>query len=196
MISDMTKAARPRGSTCLAALAIASLCGCGDGAQHGSTAGAPGSAGPARGSIALTSEAFSPGGRIPSRFTCDGADVSPPLAWMPPEGAATLAIVMRDIDVPGRTFVHWMVTGLRARTRGLRAGQVPATARQLPSSLGTSRYRGPCPPPGDPPHRYVFTLYALTAQPSIPAGTPGPQAQQAIMRAAGAQGSLTGTYGR
>ena len=103
---------------------------------------------------------------------------------------------MRDLDVPGRTFLHWVVTGLPRGARGLRAGEVPTTASQLPNSLGTQGYRGPCPPRGDRPHRYVFTLYALTNRPAISPGTPAPQTEQAIVRAARARGSLTGTYGR
>lgn len=148
------------------------------------------------GSMRLTSAAFPAGGRIPARFTCDGANVSPPLAWSSAPDAGELAIVMRDVDSPGGAFVHWVLAGLPPETQGLTSARVPSGADQLPNSSGTSGYRGPCPPRGDRPHRYVFTIYALTERPTIASDTPPAQAREAIVRAASTKGSLTASYSR
>lgn len=127
---------------------------------------------PAR--ITLTSPAFVDGGTIPARYTCDGENVPPPLSWSrPPAGTRALALTVEDPDAPGGIFVHWVVLDL------------PATATSVPA--GTPGYRGPCPPKGDRPHRYVFTVWALRAQ---------VESRDAIGEAAIARGVLVGRYGR
>lgn len=121
------------------------------------------------------------GGRIPARFTCDGADVKPVLRAQLPSGARDVAIVMTDPDAPGGTFVHWTHWG--ARTDGR-------------NSYGRVGYSGPCPPKGERPHHYVITLYALRRPLGLPAGSPPGTVVGAIRRTAFAHGSLTGLYGR
>jgi Raf kinase inhibitor-like YbhB/YbcL family protein len=111
----------------------------------------------------LTSPAFKDGTPIPTRFTCAGADVSPPLAWGgPPEDTRSFVLVVDDPDAPGRTWLHWLVydipPGLRqvgedASRRGI------AAARQGRNDFGRTVWGGPCPPSGR--HRYYFRLKAV-----------------------------------
>jgi Raf kinase inhibitor-like YbhB/YbcL family protein len=119
----------------------------------------------------LISSAFQPGGSIPSRFTCDGGNVSPPLAWSGVPGPAkSLALVVTDPDAPDpkapkMTWVHWILYDLPAESKGLREAVppkgLPAGAFEGSNDWGKTGYGGPCPPIGR--HRYVFTLYALDA---------------------------------
>ncbi|MFQ5514070.1 MAG: YbhB/YbcL family Raf kinase inhibitor-like protein [Myxococcota bacterium] len=121
------------------------------------------------GALELRSSAFEPGGEIPRRYTCEGRDVSPPLAWTEaPEGARSYALIVEDPDVPDpraprRRWVHWVVYDLPAGTHelseGAGVGELPAGARPGRNDWGRLDYGGPCPPIGR--HRYFHTLYAL-----------------------------------
>jgi hypothetical protein len=102
---------------------------------------------------------------IPERYTCDGKDVSPPLAWKDiPAGSKSLALICDDPDAPGKTWVHWVLFNLPADSEGL-PEQVPPErnlengARQGKNDFSRIGYGGPCPPGGT--HRYYFRLYAL-----------------------------------
>jgi Raf kinase inhibitor-like YbhB/YbcL family protein len=129
--------------------------------------------------IKLSSPAFASGARIPARYTCDGADVSLPLHWTGvPSQATSLTLTVDDINAPGGNFIHWQMTGIPASVGGLSAGHVPSGVTQRVNGFGTSGYRGPCPPHGDPPHHYVIKLRALRGGNVI------------------AQGTLTGTFAR
>lgn len=118
----------------------------------------------------LESAAFSHGGEIPRRHTCEGKDVSPPLSWSGvPEGAKSLVLVVDDPDAPDprapkMTWVHWLLYNLPPDASGLPEGVSPAG---LPKGTleGTNDwkrtgYGGPCPPIGR--HRYFHKLYALS----------------------------------
>jgi hypothetical protein len=108
----------------------------------------------------LKSEDFEENGFIPSRFTCDGEDVSPQVRWEDvPEGARSFALSMTDPDAPGGTFVHWLIYNIPKDVRRIERGGLPAGARQVRNDFGRERYGGPCPPSGT--HRYYFRLYAL-----------------------------------
>jgi hypothetical protein len=147
--------------------------------------------------IVVTSPAFAAGTAIPRRFTCEGENVSPPLAWSGvAAGTAEVALVVDDPDAPRGTYVHWVVTGLDPAARGrLAGGAVPAGARQLPNSGGSAAWSGPC-PPGGPAHHYRFTVYALQRAPEV-AGDADPEAAvEAIEAAATARGRLVATFGR
>jgi Raf kinase inhibitor-like YbhB/YbcL family protein len=171
-------------------LALA-LAGCGGGEK----ASRPAPAAPER--IELTSSAFADGQPIPTRFTCDGGNVSPPLAWKGvPAGARELALLVEDPDAPGGTYVHWLLYGVKPETSSLSPGQVPAGARQGKTSAGETKYGGPCPPKGDAPHHYEFTLYALSKPSGLPAGASPDEVTTAVGKAALARGRLTGRYGR
>ena len=179
-----------RGIRSLLLLAVlASGCGGGDKAS----APLP----PAPDEIRLTSPAFGAGSTIPRRFTCDGDEVSPPLRWAGvPADARELALVMEDRDAPDGTFVHWTVLGMRPTTKGLSEGRVPRGTLQTENSFGDRRYGGPCPPEGDKPHRYVFSLYALSKRLALAASASPDEVRSALRRAATARGRLTATYGR
>ena len=107
----------------------------------------------------LTSSAFEHNGDIPEEFTCDDADISPPLAIEEAsENAKSLALIMDDPDAPVGTFVHWVVWNIDPTTTEIKKGeQIPWP--QGRTDFGKQGYGGPCPPGGT--HRYFFKLYAL-----------------------------------
>jgi Raf kinase inhibitor-like YbhB/YbcL family protein len=165
------------------------LAGCGDSGEKG--AALPG----APAAMRLTSPAFRDGQPIPARFTCDGAGVSPPLTWSSsPHGAQELALVVEDVDAD--RFLHWTVLGIAPTTGGLRAGQVPDGAVQTENGFGDHGWGGPCPPEGDDPHRYLFSVYALDARLGLDDGASPADVADAIGDHALARGTLTGTYER
>jgi Raf kinase inhibitor-like YbhB/YbcL family protein len=123
-------------------------------------------------SLQLTSTAFKQGGAIPARYTCEGDDSSPPLAWAgAPAGTKSFALVVDDPDAPDpakpqRVWVHWVVYNLPVNVTGLaenasRQG-LPKGAALGKNDFGKSVYGGPCPPIGR--HRYFFKLYALDTE--------------------------------
>lgn len=141
----------------------------------------------------LTSPAFPPGGTIPAAFTCDGRNVSPPLAWTAPPGRTrSLALSVVDVDAAG--FAHWLGWNVPASARRLAEGaRPPAEGR---NDFGKPGYGGPCPPPGSGAHRYVFTVYALSAGLRLPAGAPFSLFRRALAGHVLASAALTGRYGR
>jgi Raf kinase inhibitor-like YbhB/YbcL family protein len=142
----------------------------------------------------LRSEAFAHGEPIPSRYTCDGQNVSPPLAWADvPREAPALALLVDDPDAPGGSFTHWLAWGLDPDSGGLREGEpAPLEGR---NDFGVIGYRGPCPPPGKP-HRYVFELYALSSHTALPPGTRRREFERAIQSRTLATAQIVGTYRR
>jgi Raf kinase inhibitor-like YbhB/YbcL family protein len=150
---------------------------------------------PAPASMTVASS-FPPGAGIPRAYTCDGSDLSPPLrATGAPAGTVELAVVVRDLDAAGGTFIHWSVAHIAPHSgaMSLRAGGTPSGAVVGRNSFGTLDYRGPCPPPGDPPHHYQFTVYALSRPSAVSTGfSAGAIGVTGVL----AVGRLTGTYSR
>jgi len=111
-------------------------------------------------SFSVTSLAFHDGDTISRQFTCDGADAAPPLMLSnPPEATRSFALILDDRDAPKGTFTHWLAYDIPTGN-----GELAVTeGKTLRNSFGRSGYGGPCPPPGDGPHRYVFTVYAVDA---------------------------------
>ncbi|MFN2590888.1 MAG: YbhB/YbcL family Raf kinase inhibitor-like protein, partial [Actinomycetota bacterium] len=146
----------------------------------------------------VTSPAFSDGGTIPTRFTCDGPGISPPLRWAESKPAEEFVLVVTDPDAPGGTFVHWTAYAIGQNADSIGEGQGPAGAKQGQNDFGTAGYGAPCPPPGDDAHRYVFTVYALSMARTrgIPAGTSPDAVLTAISCCVQEQGSIAATYGR
>ena len=144
-------------------------------------------------SMQLTSPAFADGAAIPEEHTCDGSDVSPPLAWdAAPEGTDSFALIVTDPDARG--FIHWVLTGIPGDVRELAAGQGDQVGTPGRNAFGNIGWGGPCPPSGE--HRYVFELLALSAP--LDAGEP-PTADRVRAAAANvtlARGELTGVYSR
>jgi len=150
--------------------------------------------------IKITSPAFEDGGLIPAKYTCDGADISPPLQWEAvPEGTESIALICDDPDAPVGTFVHWVIFGLPAETREL-AEKVPADevlangAKQGITDFGRIGYGGPCPPSGT--HRYFFKIYALDMEIDLSAGADKDQLLKAMEGHILDQGQLIGKYKR
>ncbi|MDB5840934.1 MAG: YbhB/YbcL family Raf kinase inhibitor-like protein [Herminiimonas sp.] len=120
-------------------------------------------------SMTLTSPAFNDGAGIPAKYTCDGEEISPPLAWSgAPPAARSLALIVEDPDAPDPaapkvTWVHWILYNIPPDTNGLKEGAashaLPAGALEGNNSWHRTGYGGPCPPIGR--HRYFFRLYAL-----------------------------------
>lgn len=152
----------------------------------------------------LSSPAFPAGGAIPQRYTCEGRDISPPLAWQGvPDGTLGLVLMVDDPDAPDpaaprMVWVHWLVYNLPPDSQGLQEG-IPESGLPPPAVLGRNDFRrtgygGPCPPIGT--HRYFFKLYALDTQlPRVNAPT------KAVLLAAMeghiiAQAELMGTYAK
>ena len=120
-------------------------------------------------SLSLTSPAFDAGATIPETYTCDGLNISPPLAWSGvPARASSLVLIIEDPDAPDPaapllTWTHWVVYNLPASLNGLPEGVLgqdfPSGAREGLNDWNNTGYRGPCPPVGQ--HRYMHKLYAL-----------------------------------
>jgi Raf kinase inhibitor-like YbhB/YbcL family protein len=127
-------------------------------------------------SLQVISLAFSQGGHIPKKYSCEGEDVNPPLEISNlPEKTKTLAIIVEDPDAPNGIFDHWIVWNIPPNE--------PITENSVPgvngaNSFGTEGYRGPCPPSGS--HRYFFKVYALDSQLDLPAGSNKKALQQAM----------------
>jgi Raf kinase inhibitor-like YbhB/YbcL family protein len=163
---------------------LAALAGCG-----GGYGGAPPKA-PA--GMALTSPDLA-GGTFPARLTCGAA--RPALSWSgAPEDTRELAIVMRDLDAPGGEFRHWSAW----RVPGAASGTVPASGLvEGRNSFGNDAYAGPCPPKGDDPHEYVFTIYALSKPLDAEQGASAEDVDKALAAAKPlARGELRAKYGR
>ena len=150
--------------------------------------------------LELRSPAFSEGSPIPTKHTCDGKDVSPPLSWTGiPAGAKSLALTCDDPDAPSGLWVHWVVFDLPPSAAGLPEG-VPTTpeiaggGRQGKNDFRKLGWGGPCPPGGT--HRYVFTLHALDATLGLPSGVTRAELLAAMSDHALGQATLTGTYSR
>lgn len=126
--------------------------------------GEPGKAGREVESVNLSSNDLSQGQEIPSKFTCDGENVSPELHWEGvPENAKSLALVVDDPDAPMGTFYHWLVCDIPVAAKGVpQGGPLPPGSRQVANGFGKEGYGGPCPPSGT--HRYFFRLYALDVE--------------------------------
>lgn len=148
---------------------------------------------------------FEPGEAIPGTFTCEGENVSPPLAWSgAPETTKTFALIVDDPDAPGRTFVHWVCYNIPIDTtqlaRGADLSQHVTDAAWGPeegsNDFGDIGYGGPCPPRGDDPHRYFFRLYALDVTLDLAPGATRQQVMDAMEGHVVASAELMGTFAR
>src|SRR5450759_2772883 len=118
-------------------------------------------------SLKVTSSAFSDGGKIPKKYTCDNSNVNPPVRIENlPKAVKSLALIVDDPDAPNRTWTHWLLWNIDPKATEIREDSVPQNAIQGTSDFGSARYGGPCPPSGV--HRYYFQAYALDAALSLP----------------------------
>jgi Raf kinase inhibitor-like YbhB/YbcL family protein len=150
----------------------------------------------------ISSAAFSENSSIPSLYTCDGAQTSPPLSIAgAPKGTQSYALIVEDPDVPKQLvpsgiFVHWVVFNIPASITEITEGALVGTPGA--NGAGKSAYTGPCPPPQYEPseHRYVFTLYALDIQLSLKAGASKDDVLKAMKGHILGQAQLVGKYKR
>jgi Raf kinase inhibitor-like YbhB/YbcL family protein len=151
--------------------------------------------------LTIESSAFQPNGNIPRKHTCEGNDVSPPLAWQgEPAGTKSFALIVDDPDAPDptapkMTWVHWVAYNLPSSTHGLAEGasrKMPSRARDGTNDWKRTGYGGPCPPIGR--HRYFHKLYALDVElPDL--RTPTKTQLEAAMKGhIIARAELVGTY--
>ena len=164
------------------------------------------------GGFALTSPDIAEGATIDRKFVFNdfggtGDNVSPELRWSePPAGTKSFALFCHDPDAPtgGAGFWHWLVVDIPADARGLTQGAgtpdgagLPSGAKQIRSDYGFAHWGGPCPPVGDPPHRYVFTIYALGVETvEAPDGATASLVGFIVNQNVLAKASLTGLFGR
>jgi Raf kinase inhibitor-like YbhB/YbcL family protein len=151
--------------------------------------------------LTLTSPAFKPGAAIPSRYTCEGENISPPLAWDGvPDGTKSFALIIDDPDAPDpkaplRVWVHWVIYNLPPDARQLAAGAdkagLPADAAHGLNDGKKAGYGGPCPPIGR--HRYFHKLYALDTRLDLAQATKA-ELGAAMKGHVLAQAELIGTY--
>jgi len=153
-----------------------------------------GPAGSASTGFELTSTAFAAGAPIPVMYTCDGDNVSPPLAWgsVP---AGTVELALTDVDPDANNFVHWVMAGIDPSVQAIDVGTVPDGAVQAKNGKGSVGFTGSCPPKGSP-HHYVFTLYALTTPSGVTDGEDGTGAISKITKQKSPNATLVGTYQR
>ena len=160
----------------------------------------------------LESPDIKPGGRIAEEqvykgFGCTGGNVSPELNWSgAPKGTKSFALLVHDPDAPtgGAGWWHWLVINIPANVTSLAKGAgsadgtgVPAGAAQVNTDFGGPGWGGPCPPAGDKPHRYIFTVYALKVEKlDIAAGATASLAAFTVNAEAIGKATLIGTYGR
>jgi Raf kinase inhibitor-like YbhB/YbcL family protein len=151
--------------------------------------------------IVVKSVAFAEGQTIPTRYTGDGADLSPPLTWSEvPEAAQSLALICEDPDAPRGIWSHWVLFNLPSESRQLEEGippraDLPNGAVQGTNDFGKLGYGGPAPPPGKP-HRYFFKLFALDTRLTLRSGAKRQEVLTALEGHVLGQGELMGTYGR
>lgn len=144
----------------------------------------------------ITSPSFADGSVIPRQYSCDGRDISPPLAWSGVP-AGTKALLLTVLDPDARGFVHWvawdLAPDLGSLTEGA-SGALPGDAMEGRNDFGSIGWRGPCPPSGS--HRYVFTLTALSEPLGLRRGAELAAVQRQAEGATIGEARLEGTYRR
>lgn len=146
--------------------------------------------------ITITSNAFANDSLIPSRYTCDGANVSPQLSWTNgPENTKSYALICDDPDAPSKTWVHWLVFNIPAETNSIDEGAASIAGAQYgKNDFGNTNYGGPCPPSGT--HHYHFKIYALNCMLPLKNGATKKEIEDAMKGHILAQGELVGLYSR
>lgn len=130
------------------------------------------------------------GGNIPSKYTCDGEEVNPPLMIENiPHGTQTLAIIVEDPDAPTGVYYHWLVWNMPPE-RIVEENRIPGISGR--NGAGKTGYHGPCPPSGT--HCYFFYVFALDCNLDIESGADKRKLQEAMKPHILAQGTLMGRY--
>jgi Raf kinase inhibitor-like YbhB/YbcL family protein len=143
----------------------------------------------------LTSTAFADGAPIPTKYTADGRNISPPLTWsFLPEGTRSLVLIVHDPDAPSGDFIHWLAWNIDPEPGGLSEGEAAPT--EGANGRGETGYMGPSPPPGHGPHRYFLDLHALDSEIDLEPGASREQLEAAFDGHELAKAQLIGTYER
>jgi Raf kinase inhibitor-like YbhB/YbcL family protein len=143
--------------------------------------------------LSVTSPTFENNQLIPTKYTCDGDDVNPPLTIEGiPEGTKTLVLIVDDPDAPMGTWDHWIVWNIPATTSKIAENTVPGTEGMNDSRRRS--YGGPCPPSGT--HRYFFKVYALDAKLDLSPTARKRDVEKAMQGHVLAEGELVGLYRR
>lgn len=151
--------------------------------------------------MTITSPAFESGQAIPAKYTCEGADISPPLQFIDvPAGAKSLSLICDDPDAPVGTWVHWVIYDLPVTTVEVTekmptSDTLPNGAKQGVNDFRRVGYGGPCPPLGKP-HHYYFKLYALDTVLGLKARATKRDVLRSMEGHILAEGQLMGTYQR
>jgi len=148
----------------------------------------------------IVSSVFANSRAVPAQFTCDGKNISPPLAWSNvPLKCKSLVLICDDPDVPGGTWLHWISYDIPPTVKSVaencpHGNAFPGGGKQGMNDFGTIGYGGPCPPSGT--HRYFFKLYALDKMLGLPAGKTKNEIEQAMHGHIIEEVQLFGTYSR
>lgn len=159
----------------------------------------------------ISSPVFENNSQIPSKYTCDGQNINPPLEIKDvPEGTQSLVLIVDDPDAPVGTFLHWLVFNINsdvslveedksssspfATTRVVEENSLPAGAIQGRNGFGKEKYGGPCPPFGQ--HRYFFKIYALDKKLDLASGSKLKEVESAMKNHILDQAQLIGLYQR
>ena len=143
----------------------------------------------------IKSPAFEDGGKIPSRYTCDGEELSPELIFQEvPKEAHSLALIVDDPDTTVGTWDHFVLWNISPSAPGIEENSVPKGAVVGQNSWPKNEYGGPCPPEGS--HRYFFKLYALDTAFNLPATSGSTDLQRAMGGHILAEAELMGKYER
>ena len=143
----------------------------------------------------ITSNAFEQGTKIPTKYTCDGEDINPPLTFSDvPSEAVTLALIMDDPDAPSGTWAHWVLWNIAPGQKGIGEGEVFSGSTEGVTSFGRPGYGGPCPHLGT--HRYFFKLSALDTKLLLPKESTKEDLEEAMATHVIKQTELMGTYAR
>lgn len=145
----------------------------------------------------IKSRAFNDGDNIPSRYTCDGEDIIPPLEILDiPRGTETLALVVDDPDAPNRTWVHWLLWNIHVEGErfSIEENTPPNHTVYGMNDFDKLEYGGPYPPPGT--HRYFFKVYALDRELQIPEGATKDELMSAVEQYKIDSAQLMGVYSR
>lgn len=143
----------------------------------------------------IESPVFQNNQQIPSKYTCDGENVNPPLQFLDiPEATKSLVLIVDDPDAPGGVFVHWVVFNIDPEIRSIAENSVPDGVIEGMTSFGNKGYGGPCPPFGT--HRYFFKLYALDKKLDLNENASKKEIETAMASHVLAQAELIGLYQR
>ena len=149
----------------------------------------------AAGDFRITSSIFEDNGNIPGKYTCDGANVNPPLRIenVSPE-TTSLVLILDDLNAPRGTYVHWILWNIRPNTKEIKENSVPEGAVQGITDFKKRKYGGPCPP--SRAHKYVFKIYALDIRLDLNPDSSKKDVEKAMKGHVIAEAQMTGIYKR